>query len=246
MQVSALIIILLAFVVSAIVRRRENAALRPIAAYSALPGLVDQGIEASRPLHLSFGSASLGANSTLLALASADLVYYAAQRASTSDTSPIITMSDTTSIPLGMDTLRRAYDSRGMISHYRPVNVRWYPDGPRSMAYAGGVMAMQADDRISANVLVGSHGLEIGLMIDAARRRSRAVIAGSDQLDGMALAYGLADYPIIGEEIFAAPAYLDSEGSAAKRSTAIDLLRWVMILGLSALTLVSILQEVRG
>ncbi len=227
-------------------RRRERKILRPIAAYGTMPILVGAAIESNRPVHLAFGSAGLGDRKTLLALADADFYYYVAREAAIGDISPIVTLSDSSTIPLAQDTLRRAYRARGRDAAYRPSEARWYPAGNRSMAYAAVLASLQTSDAIAANVLTGSFGSELALVMDAAYRRSVPTIAASDQLEGQAIAYAMADYPLIGEEIFVAGAYLQNDPGIVNVTSTLDFLRWLVILALVIITAVSALAGIGG
>lgn len=233
-QIITVLILLLTMVVSVIVtqfvrRRRNLYALRVIPAYTALPLVVGEAIEANRPIHVSFGSAGIGGSTTPLTLASAELLYQTAERAAIGGVAPILTVSDPTAIPLGQDTLRRAYESRSLLQSYRRGSVRWYPAGPRSLAFAAALTATLSDDRVSANILVGSFGTELALVVEASLRRDRTVIASSDQLEGQAVAFAMADYPLIGEEIFTAGAYLGESASQTAGVVTQDVLRWLLI-----------------
>ena len=228
-QVLSIIILLVTLVLVAVPIRRRYM-LRRIAAYERMPLLTGLAIESNRPLHVSFGSVGIGGGSTILALASADLAYYLSGRAAIGDVSPLISVSDTSALPLGQDTLRRAYEARGLADRYRANNVRWYPSGGRSLAYAAAVTGLMATENVSSNVLVGRHGPELALMMDASNRRGLPTIAVSDQLEGQAIAYALTDTPLIGEEIFAAPAYLDESGNQIAETIAVDILRWGVII----------------
>lgn len=236
-QILTILILLLAMVVSVIVtqfirRRRNLFALRDIAAYNALPLAVGEAIEANRPVHVSLGNAGLGGTNTLLTLASAELFYQTAERAAIGGISPILTVSDPTALPLGQDTLRRAYQSRDLLDRYRRGSVRWIPAGPRSLAFAAALTAIIGDDKASANILVGSFGPELALVAEASARRGRPVIASSDQLQGQAVAYVLADQPLIGEEVFTAGAYLGESPSQVASVVALDVLRLLLILAI--------------
>ncbi len=237
-QFLSIIIILITLVVLSVGRRRTTLVLRPIAAYDALPMLIGAAIEQDRPVHVSLGSAGVGGTSTALALASAELFYRVVQRASISPVAPILTVSEPTAIPLAYTTMRRAYDARGLIYNYNSSGVRWYPAGARSLAFAAALTAMLADDRVGANVLVGSFGPELALIADAAYRRNQPVIAASDQLEGQAVAYALADQPLIGEELFTAGAYL---GDQPRTVITLDTLRWLLILAMIAIAVVTAL-----
>lgn len=232
--IALILVALVALVVAAqIQRRRQQAfALRPIAAYEALPDLVGAAIEANRPLHLSLGSAGLGGNSTLLALAGTELLYQVARRSAIGAVPPLFTVSDTTAIPLGHDTLRRAYQARNLLERYRPGAVRWYPAGPRSLAFAAGLTAAMGDDNVSANLLAGSFGPELALIAEAAHRRDQPLIAVSDQPEGQAVAYAFSDQPLIAEELFAGGAYLSTDAAQVGALVAQDVLRWLLIAAL--------------
>ena len=213
-------------------RGRLRPTLRPIAAYDNVPRLVGLSIEASRPIHLSIGSSGIGDESTLLAIASAELAYQVTVQTAIGDASPILTMTNTSAIPLGQDTLRRAYQSRDLVERYSPNNVRWYPTGSRSLAFAAAITALIADDNTAGSVLGGSYGPELALILDASQRRNQYTIAVSDQLEGQAIAYALADDALIGEEIFAAGSYLDGGSVQMAESVVVDILRWLVIIGI--------------
>jgi hypothetical protein len=244
-QFIAIIILLLTLVVSVIVtqfirRRHDLVALRDIAAYRALPGLVGEAIEANRPIHVSLGSAGIGGANTLLALASAELFYQMAVRAAIGATAPLLSVSDPTAVPLGQDTLRRAYQSRGLLNRYRRGNVRWYPAGPRSLAFAAALTAALGVEQAAGNALVGSFGAELALVGDAAARHGQKLIAASDQLEGQAVAYVMSDQPLIGEEIFSAGAYLAGKPSHIATLFTLDVLRLLLILAILIPTLIAL------
>ncbi len=244
-QILAILILLLAMVVSVVVaqfiRRRPNLyALRPIEAYQALPQMVGEAIEANQPMHFSLGSASLGGENTLLTLASAELFYQGMERAAISAAPPLLTVSDPTAIPLGYTMLRQAYRSRDLLGRYRSSSLRWYPAGPRSLAFAAALTAMLGDDRVANNVLVGSFGPELALITDAAVRRNQGVLAASDQLQGQAVAFVMADQPLIGEELFAGGAYLGGSPTHIAGLVATDVLRWLVILAMLIPTAVAV------
>jgi hypothetical protein len=230
-QVSVVLILLLALIVNVIFARgrRQAFTLRNIPAYTMLTPTVGASIEANHPLHLSYGSAGIGGTSTVLSLASSELFYQIARRAAIGDTSPIITMSDPSALPLAQDTLRRAYASQNLLSRYRSTNARWYPSGARSLAFAVAISSMLRDDDVHANILAGSFGMEIALIADTSIRRDQALIAVSDQVEGQAIAYALSTEPLIGEELFMADSYLDDDPRASARAASIDTLRWLLI-----------------
>lgn len=212
--------------------RRQHTALRPISGFDKIPMWVGQAIEANRPLHLSIGGAGVGGNSTVLSLAGAELFYFIIQDATIGDVSPIITTSSTAAIPLGQDTLRRAYQSKNYGSRYEPSKARWYPQGQRSMAFAAALTGLISVENPSAHVLVGSFGSELALILDVAHHQKQPTLAASDQIEGQAIAFALAGDYLIGEEIFAAPGYVSDHPGDKAESVAVDIWRGLLVLGL--------------
>lgn len=236
-QVITVLILLLTMVISVVMtqfvrRRKDIFTLRDIPAYSLLPITAGEAIEANRPMHISLGSAGIGGPNTLLALASAELFYQMAQRTSIGATPPILTLSDSSALPLGQDMLRRAYQSRDLLDRYRASSVRWYPAGGRSLAFAAALTSLVGNDRVAGNVLAGSYGPELALISDAVIRRDQHLIATSDQLEGQAVALVMSEQLLIGEEIFAAGAYLGQAASQIAGVVTQDVLRWLLILGI--------------
>jgi hypothetical protein len=235
--------------INAFLKRRATLVQRPIDAYAAVPALTSASIEDGRPIHISFGSAAPGLDSTPLALATADFAYYTAQRITLGDAMPLFTLTEPSGLPLAFDTMRRAYEARGPeaverfnLMRKKRAGVRWYPAGTQSLAFAGGVTAMQSEERITTHFFLGRQGVELALMAEAAQRKGHTVVAGSDQLAGQAVAYAMADYALIGDEIFAGGAYVGQTPELLRRNRVMDGLRVSMIAVLVALAVAARLQ----
>ncbi|MFN8527514.1 MAG: DUF6754 domain-containing protein [Anaerolineae bacterium] len=215
-------------------RKRASFPLRAIPAYQSIPLLVGEAIESARPLHLSFGGTGIGGINTALALANAELLYQTARRAAIGGDTPIVTGSDPTFLPLAYGTLYRAYASRGRVERADTTAVRWYPALQRTggLAFAAALTGVIGSEQVSGNILFGSYGAELALILDSASRGGRRSIAASDQLVGQAVAFGMATTPLIGEEMFAAGAYLGEDAGTLGSTVAVDFLRWLLVLAL--------------
>ena len=104
--------------------------------------------------------------------------------------------------------------------------------GLTPFSYAAGVMRDIRDEGISTNVLIGNFGLEVGLLTEAADRQGAVVIAASDNLPAQAVLYAATADPIIGEELFAAGAYVQAGPLHASGLVVQDILRWLIIIAL--------------
>ncbi len=100
------------------------------------------------------------------------------------------------------------------------------------------------DESVSTNVILGDLGAEAALMTEASDREDANLIAASDNLSAQSIFYASSQDPLIGEELFAAGAYVGA-GAAHEASLNVqDILRWLIVLALligSFLTLIGAL-----
>ena len=220
--VTAVLVIAARILQSRAASRRK---LREIPAFARIPDWGSQAIEADRPLHLAFGSASLGEESTATALANAELFHHIIAQHNAGDTPPALSTSAPTTVPLASANVDAAWGRAGGAR-----NVHWFPQGKRALGYAAGVSAVIGDDAPPAHILAGSFGAELGLILDSAWRSRQGTLAVSDQLEGQAVAYAMADEALIGEELFAAPAYVTDEGRVSADAIVMDVLRALLMI----------------
>ena len=113
---------------------------------------------------------------------------------------------------------------------FDPANGRL--SGVTPFSFAAGVLPVIFDEQISVNFLTGSFGSEVGLIVDAAERSGSYSLAGTENITAQAVLYAASPEPLIGEELYAAGAYLQV-GSVHQASVlAQDIFRWLIILAL--------------
>jgi hypothetical protein len=91
---------------------------------------------------------------------------------------------------------------------------------------------MLDSERVSVHVLLGHFGNEGALAADMGVRKRAFVLAGTDAVPTQALFFATADQPLIGEEAFAAGAYLGAAGMQRASLRVQDLLRLVLIVAI--------------
>ena len=204
-------------------RRGRRRTQRRLAGMDQIPLWSLQSTESNRPLHLAFGGAGVGGDSTAAALAEAEFFHHVIESARASDIAPIVSLSEASSLPLAQDTLRRAWREGNAWSR-----AQWHPAG---LAYAGAITASIAEDEPTAHILAGRFGPELALMLDSAARRGQPSLAVSERLDGGAVAYAMADHVLIGEELFAASSAASEDAGGQSDAAVLDVWRWLIILG---------------
>ncbi|NDJ76285.1 MAG: hypothetical protein GYB65_08490 [Chloroflexi bacterium] len=212
--------------------RRIPLVLRQIPAFDVLPAAAADAVESSYRLHFALGSSGLGFGGSLSTLVSAEVIYRLAQRLAVSRQSPLITLNDALTLPLAQDTLRRAYEYRQTMEYYRAHAAAWFPQGQRSLAFAAGAASLSADLDAVGNVLLGRFGTELAFLGESAMRHDQTLIAHSDLIEGQAIAFAQADQVLLGEELYAGPAYMNPRKVDEGSLLATELLRWLVIFGI--------------
>jgi hypothetical protein len=206
-------------------------ALRPVDAFNDLPQRAGESVEKGTRIHISLGSGNVGTQSTTGALAGLTVLDAIADAATISDKPPVITSGDGASATLAQNALRRAYRRQNAMERYDHLSGRM--TGPTPMSYTAGVMMTLKDEAVSTSLLVGTFGNEVALMADAGQGEKAHQIIATDNVQGQAAAYVMADEALIGEDMYASGAYLLGGKPFHKASLiAQDVLRILVIVAL--------------
>ncbi len=220
-------LLLLAFI---FLRRKSPASFRIIDAYERLNRSVGLAVENGTRLHISLGRGNLFTARGGSALAGLAMLRRLAERTSVSDRPPVATSGDAVLAILSQDTLKSGYRAAGAEEQYRFTTGRL--TGLTPFSYAAGAVPTIHDENVSVNVILGDLGAEAGLLAEASDRENTSLIAASDNLSAQSIFYASSQEPLIGEELFAAGAYVGA-GVAHEASLNVqDILRWLIILAL--------------
>ena len=202
---------------------------RPIAAYQALLAQSDKAVETGRGIHMSLGRADLGGQGNPASIAALEALDIMARAGARSDTAPITTVGDGALLLAAQDSLRAAHASAGRAQAYRPDMAHFISGRDFAMSYAGGVSDTLNRGDLGSSVLLGRFGSEITIMAEAGQRRGLEQVIGSDDPQAMAIGVAVSDKTLIGEELFAAGAYLQSEPAFLASLQLQDVLRVAVI-----------------
>jgi hypothetical protein len=213
-----------------LLRSKLPIALRPIDAYDRLSRSVGLAVENGTRLHISLGRGTLFTTRGASALAGLAMLRKLTERTSLSDRPPIVTTGDASLAILSQDTLQSGYRAAGAEEQYRFSTGRL--TGLTPFSYAAGTIPVIRDEGISANVLMGDFGSESALLTESAERINSTMIAASDNLSAQSVFYAASQDPLIGEELFAAGAYVGAGAVHEASLTVQDVLRWLIILAI--------------
>ena len=203
---------------------RGPRSLRPIPAFQRLRRAIGLAVEDGKRLHVSLGKSSLLEPTNPSALAGLSTLERIAQLSIISDRPPIATSGDGALSILSQDTLRAAYRTGNALEQYDPDRGRLA--GLTPFSYIAGTLPVFRQEQASSHILIGNFGPEVGLLTQAADQQRVFILATSDSLPAQAVLYATSQEVLIGEELFAVPAYLNAGPAHTASLRVQDILRW--------------------
>ncbi len=212
--------------------KARPAVLRPLAALEQLPATIGEAVESGRRLHLSLGSGIIGQADTATTLAGLNIASQVAAQAVVSDKPPVITSADGTAMLLAQDSLKSIYRQQNAAERFDPSAAQ--VPGLSPLAFSAALAPLVRDEAVAGNVLIGALPPEIVLLTEASQRAGAPTLAGSDNLTAQAVLYAAADAALLGEEVYAAGAYLNRQPAHLASLRAQDVLRLILVLTILA------------
>ena len=216
---------------SIFLRRRFPGALRPIGAYERLNRALGLSVESGTRLHISLGRGNLFTTRGASALAALAMVRRLSERTSLGDRPPIVTSGDASLAILSQDTLQSGYRAASAEEQFRVSTGRL--TGLTPFSYAAGTIPVTRDEEVSTNIFLGDFGPESALLVEAAEREDSTLIAASDNISAQSVFYATSQDPLIGEELFAAGAYVGAGPAHEASLTVQDILRWLIVVAIA-------------
>ena len=209
-------------------RQTRATTFRRIAAISKFKRAVAMSVEDGTRIHVSLGNASLTQPASASAFISLATLHRIGQLSSTSDFPPVATSGDGALAILSQDTLHQVARETHTLELYNPDQGQLA--GITPMSNMSGALRLVSDPEVKTNVLIGNFGSEAGFLSTASQENGDFTLAASDSLPAQAVFYATVEQPLIGEELFAVPAYLQPTPMHSASLQVQDILRGLVIL----------------
>jgi hypothetical protein len=180
--------------------------IRPLASLEAMDEAVGRATEMGRPVHMTSG---IGTVASPQVIASFPVLQHLARSAARLGTRLVATSADVVTYAVQEEVVRQGYLEAGRPHRFRPEDVRFLTDS--QFAYAAGVTGIFRRERPAANVLYGSFAAEAMVLIEAGAEAGALQIAGTADLYQLPFFVAGCDWTLIGEEMYAASAYLSRD-----------------------------------
>lgn len=211
-----------------------------------LPGidLVDEAVarsaELGRPAVFSTGLTQVGP--VLYALLS--LLRYIATQAAKLKVKLLIPQNAPDVMAMVESTAEDAYHAAGKGPQFDPQSVVYLSD--EQFAFASGYMGLVHRERAAATFLFGVFAAESLILAEAGQQVGAMQIAGSVSPEQTAFFVCTCDYTLIGEELFAASAYLDRDPVQVASVVTQDLIKAIFLAIIIVGVGISTLSSVKG
>jgi hypothetical protein len=206
-------------------RRRPR--FRAIPAFGLLRGQMGRAIESGRELHVSIGTGGVSGDDTATTLAGLSIAEYLADEAAASGIAPTVTTSDPTSVILAEDAVRRPYTRQGNLSDF-PRNAARLP-ALDATQYAAATMDLLNHEPVLTNIMSGTFGSEAALIDQAANNNDLPQLFGGSDPRALAVMSTSTDNVLMGEEMYAAKAYLRAQLPQLAGLRAADIVRAIIV-----------------
>ena len=205
--------------------------LRPIPVYARIRQLVSEAAESGKPIHVGMGSGQIGREETPEAVMGLIVFDYVARQATLASGAVKGSTGDAATLAAAEGLFHQARWASRFAGLRAAEAIRFF--GPDRYAYAAGASGALSREPHVASVLIGSFEAESLILSEADRGARVPQLGGTTDPVAAALMFVSLDQSVIGEEVFAAGAYLDRPshlGSVAAQ----DLMRIVIIVSMLA------------
>jgi len=202
--------------------------LRPVSAVNRLNQAIAMSVESGTRIHIALGRANFLSPINSSAFSGLTIVERIALVSVMADRFPVASSGDGSIAILSQTIFHHALLQTSVDPSSEAVQGRLV--GTTPFSYAAGALELISQEQVSTNLFIGHFGSEVALLTDASERKKATTLGTSDSLSGQAILYLAADTPLIGEELFALPAYTSPSKVNTASVRAMDFLRWGVIL----------------
>jgi hypothetical protein len=185
-------------------------------------------VEAGTRIHISLGNADLLSPYNGSALAGLSVLEQVALISQLADRKPIATSGNGAIAVLSQSVFKNSLEGKSA-TDLKQSN-QGQQSGTTPLSYAAGAINVIRKDQVSTNVFIGNYGSEVALLGQNSSQMKAITLGASDSLTAQAVLFAASDDPLIGEEIFALPAYLGTKNIHIASVKIQDFFRWVLII----------------
>jgi hypothetical protein len=206
-------------------RRGRKMFIRRIPGLNAIDESVGRATEMGRPMLFSVG---LEAGISLPTLQGLAVMGHVARMAARYDSRLIVPVADSMVYAVAEETAREAWLAEGKPEAFRPEDIRFLSD--EQFAFAAALMGVVVREKVAATFFFGTFYAESLLLAEAGQESGAIQVAGTPSTNQIPFFIVSCDYTIIGDEFYAASAYITQEPTLLGSLVGQDIAKAILIL----------------
>ena len=218
------------------IARRRKLKIRRIAGLEALDEALGRATEMGKPVLFIHGLRDM---SQIPTIAAVNILGRVARRTAEYDTALRVVAPDPVVMSVSQETVKASYVEAGRPDAFNPDHV--FVASTEQFSYAAAVEGIMVRDRPAAHIMMGYFYAESLLLAETGATTGAIQIAGTDAFTQLPFFITTCDYTLLGEELYAASAYLSGEprmlGSLKGQDAGKAILLAVLVLGTLLATL---------
>jgi len=187
-------------------RKGKRLYIRPIAGIQEIDNAIGRATEMGRPILFVPGLSGISDVATLAGLA---ILSRVSKKAAEYDTRILVPVRDFIVLPIAQEIVKEAHYEAGRPDTYDKNSVFFITQA--QFAFVSGVNGIMIREKTATNFYMGMFWAESLLMTETGSMTGAIQIAGTDAVNQLPFFITTCDYTLIGEELYAASAYLSKQ-----------------------------------
>jgi hypothetical protein len=186
--------------------RAEEIYIRPIAGLEAVNDAIGRATEMGKPIVYVSGLTGIGDVATIAAML---ILGHLARRSAAYETEVLVPCQDPLVMATEREIVRQAYTEAGKPDAYRPESIFFVTDS--QFGYVAAVDGIMLREKPAACFYMGYFFAEALILAETGNQTGAIQIAGTDADTQLPFFITACDYTLMGEELYAASAYLSRQ-----------------------------------
>jgi len=196
----------LVLVFTKLAERGDELFVRRIPGLNAIEEAVARATEMGRPVLYVPG---IGEIDNIMTIASLTILSHVAKITARYETPLIVPTARAVVMSAAEEVVKQAYTEVGQPDAYNPDNIRYLSDA--QFAFAGAVNGIMLREKPAANLYMGAFWAESLLLAETGFEAGAIQVAGTAMVSQLPFFVTACDFTLMGEELYAASAYLSRE-----------------------------------
>lgn len=219
--------------------RAEEVYIRPIAGLEAVNDAIGRATEMGKPIIYVSGLSGIGDIATIAAML---ILGHLSRRSAAYETEILVPCQDPLVMATEREIVRQAYTEAGKPDAYRPESIFFLTDS--QFGYVAAVDGIMVREEPAACFYMGYFFAEALILAETGNQTGAIQIAGTDADTQLPFFITACDYTLMGEELYAASAYLSRQPLLVAQLRGQDIAKAIiaslLIAGVAAATYASV------